>query len=411
MRQCPRCASEITKNDKVCPRCKLPVSKMKFDETLVDDEVQESTSEPIKTKSQLKKEAKIQKKEEKRRQKKEKDALKTDFSKYATNAKEDKDDYLNQPKSKKLSPKFELDENGEFNIDTADVELVGEAKGKILEEQYQKNYSVKKARGDYKEPKIKWWELYKLADRSFARRKIKKEVNKAAKIRPENISKAKLLLLAIFLGWTGAHNFYAKNYKKGAVSVVSLILWVGVVYLASISRFFASIQISIGGGAGFVNLILWASDIINIAFGSFKFRTQKEAFIFGMNVKTRAKLGEKYVDEEFYYKPWYVKFKVWWQKKKRNYDEWKHDRRQRLIEKEKEKKAKKAEQEKIDAEIREYEEKEDQKLKELKEQLKQENTISKISEFEGGEDAVGNDKDKHSKPKKAKVVVKTKKKK
>ena len=36
MRQCPRCASEITKNDKVCPRCKLPVDKMKFDESLYE---------------------------------------------------------------------------------------------------------------------------------------------------------------------------------------------------------------------------------------------------------------------------------------------------------------------------------------------------------------------------------------
>ena len=410
MKQCPRCASEITQNDKVCPRCKLPVSKMKFDESLYDAEG-DNVQEPIKTKKQLKKEAKLQKKEEKLQRKKEADAKKTDFSKYATNAKKD-DNYLNQPKSKKITPKFEIDENGEFNIDTADVELVGEARGKIIEEQYQKNYSVKKARGDYREPKIKWWELYKLADRSFARRKIKKEVNKASKIKPENISKTKLLLLAIFLGFTGAHNFYAKNYKKGTVSVVTLILWVGIVYFASFVPFFASIQVSIGGGAGFVNLIMWASDIINIAFGSFKYRTQKEEFIFSMNIKTRAKLGEKWIDEDLYRKPWYVRLKVWFQKKRRGYEEWKHDRRQRLIEKEKAKQAKKAEQEKIDAEIREFEEKEEKKLKELKNQLKEDNTISNISKFDG--EAEENEDDKSSKPsksKKAKVVVKNKKKK
>lgn len=410
MRQCPRCASEITKNDKVCPRCKLPVDKMNFSESLYEDE--EKNSEVIKTKKQLKKEAKLKKKEEKLQRKKEESAKKTDFSKYATNAKKD-DNYLNQPKSKKLAPKFEIDENGEFNIDTADVELVGEARGKIIEEKYQKEYSVKKARGDYREPKIKWWELYKLADRSFARRKIKKEVNKAAKIRPENISKAKMLLLAIFLGFTGAHSYYAKNYKKGTVSLVTLFLWVGVVYLASFVPFFASIQVSIGGGAGFVNLIMWASDIINIAFGSYKYRTQKEAFIFSMNIKTRAKLGEKWIDEDLYRKPFYVKFKLWCQKKKRNYEEWKHDRRQRLIEKEKAKQAKKAEQEKIDAEIREYEEKEEKKLKDLKNQLKEDNTISNISKFDGEDKSEKEDdqKDKPSKPKKAKVVVKTKKKK
>ncbi len=409
MRQCPRCASEITVNDKVCPRCKLPVDKMKFTESLYEDE--EKTGEIIKTKKQLKKEAKQKKKEEKIQRKKESAAQKTDFSKYASNAKKD-DNYLNQPKSKKLTPKFEIDENGEFNIDTADVELVGEERGKIIEEKYQKSYSVKKARGDYREPKIKWWELYKLADRSFARRKIKKEVNKAAKIKPDNISKTKILLLAIFLGFTGAHSYYAKNYKKGTVSLITLLLWVGVVYLASFVPFFASIQVSVGGGAGFVNLIMWASDIINIAFGSYRYRTQKEAFIFSMNVKTRAKLGEKWIDEDLYYKPFYVKLGIWWKKKKRNYQEWKHDRRQRLIEKEKAKQAKKAEQEKIDAEIRDYEEKEEKKRKELKEELNKADTISEISKFDGEAENSENDKnDKPSKQRKAKVVVKTKKKK
>lgn len=408
MKQCPRCASEITRNDKVCPRCKLPVDKMKFDETLyVDDE--EKKSEIIKTKKQLKKELKQKKKEEKLRIKKENDAKKTDFSKYASNIKQD-DNYLNQPKSKRITPKFEIDENGEFNIDTSDVEIVGESRGKIIEEQYQKSYSVKKARGDYREPKIKWWELYKLADRAFARRKIKKEVNKAAKIKPESISKSKLLLLAIFLGFTGAHNFYAKNYKKGIVSVVTLCLWIGVINLATISSFFAAIQVSVGGGAGFVNLIMWISDIINISFGSYKYRTQKEAFIFSMNIKTRAKLGEKWIDEDLYRKPFYVKFNIWWRKKKRGYEEWKHDRRQRLIEKEKIKQAKIAEQEKIDAEIREFEEKENQKLKEMKSKSK-ENEISNISETADLKEDNKVNKNKISKQRKAKVIVKTNKKK
>ena len=56
--------------------------------------------------------------------------------------------------------------------------------GKIIEERQKQTYSVKKARGDYREPKIKWWEIYKLADRAFARKKIKKEVAKASKIKP-----------------------------------------------------------------------------------------------------------------------------------------------------------------------------------------------------------------------------------
>ena len=56
MRQCPRCASEINANDKVCPWCGLPVAKMTFD---TDDEkkVVYSSAEKREQK-RLKKEAK-----------------------------------------------------------------------------------------------------------------------------------------------------------------------------------------------------------------------------------------------------------------------------------------------------------------------------------------------------------------
>ena len=47
---------------------------------------------------------------------------------------------------------------------------------KIYEERRKRQeYSVKKARGDYRPPRVKRWEIYKLADRAFARRKIKKD--------------------------------------------------------------------------------------------------------------------------------------------------------------------------------------------------------------------------------------------
>ena len=83
-------------------------------------------------------------------------------------------------KKKKASEQFqfEVDENGEININTKDVEIIGEETAKIYDEKQKQTYSVKKARGDYREPKIKWWEIYKWADRSFARRKIKREVSK-----------------------------------------------------------------------------------------------------------------------------------------------------------------------------------------------------------------------------------------
>lgn len=430
MKQCPRCASEVAESSKVCPRCGLPTSQMQ------SEEVEESVSSAKLNRAQKKEKKRLkkaEKKEQKRLKKIRESRSDTDFSKYATNAAKTEDDIISEDdqlltKRKKLkkakeAPKFELDENGEFNIDTKDVELVGEEVGKIIEERHQQTYSIKKARGDYRPPKVKWWELYKLADRSFARRKIKKEVVKASKIKPSFISKAKLLCLAIFLGWTGAHNFYAKNKRKGWVSVVSLVSWVGIIWLARSSKFFASIEFSIAGFAGFVCLIIWFSDIINIIFNNFKYRIQSDEFIFNMNVETRAKLGEKYIDLDLYQKPWWVKFKVWCQKLRRNYAEWKHDRRQRMIEKEKARIAAEEEQAKIDAEIARAEAKESEKIAaekkqdriaETKKHIKENKLVEEVKAFEKEDGSDDSKEDKPQKPKKAtpskkaKVVAKKK---
>lgn len=429
MKQCPRCASEINKVDKVCPRCGLPVDKMNLDFSDEED------VKKVKLTSAQKKERKRQQKEAKKAEKKARKLREsrsdTDFSKFASNSgSSENTDAFGRRRNKKKSQalKFDLDENGEFNIDTADVEIVGEETGKIIDEVNKQTYSVKKARGDYREPKIKWWEIYKLADRSFARRKIKKEVVKASKIKPDFIKKSKLLLLALFFGWCGAHNFYAKNKKKGWVSVISLIVCVLIMILADKFAFFASIQLSIAGCAGFIFLAIWFSDLINIIFNNFRYRIQADEFIFNMNIKTRAKLGEKYIDIDLYQKPWWVRFKVWCQKKKRGYQEWKHDRRQRLIEKEKAKQAKADEQAKIDADIAEFEAKESAAIEKVKsEKIKKQqsqaekmenvkssldaNVLNEIKSFEnesGKDDSSSNSKPKQSQ-KKAKVVVNTKK--
>lgn len=426
MKKCPRCASEVADSIKTCPRCGLPVDKMGNEET-------EEKVASVKLNRAQKKEKKRLQKEEKKAEKKARKLREsrsdTDFSQYATNAARNEDDIIfeddkfltkrNKLKKAKEKPVFEIDENGEFNINTKDVELVGAEVGKILEERHQQTYSIKKARGDYHPPKIKWWELYKIADRTFARRKIKKEVVKASKIKPSFISKAKLLCLAIFLGWTGAHNFYAKNKRKGWVSVVSLVLWVGIYSLSNTSRFFASIW-SIAGLSGFICLLIWFSDTINIIFNNFKYRLQSDEFIFNMNIETRAKLGEKYIDLDLYQKPWWVKFKVKCQKLRRNYVQWKHDRRQRMIEKEKARIEAEEEQAKIDAEIARAEAKESEKIEaekkqdrvaETKKHIKENHLVEEVKTFES-EDSDASDKPqkpKKSTPsKKAKVVAKKK---
>ena len=378
MRQCPRCASEITSKDKVCPRCRLPVSKMgEAEEILAEELAKEAESKKLNRaqKKEKKRLAKLARKEAKKLKKQERSISKTDFSRFAKNARRDSNETValtRKGRKKDAEFQFEVDENGEFNIDTKDVEIIGEEAAKIYEEKMNRQtYSVRKARGDYRPPKIKWWEIYKLADRSFARRKIKREISKAAKVKPDFVSKGKLLTLAIFFGWLGVHNFYAKNKKKGFVTLTFLLISILGMALNSVP-FFKAIELWMIGFTGFVVLSIWISDSINIMFNKFEYRIQKDKFISGLNVETRAKLGEKYIDLELLKKPWWVRFKVWLDKKKANYAEWRKERRQALIEKEKAKLEKQEEKDKIESEIAEFEKKELEGLTKNKEEEGQE---------------------------------------
>lgn len=374
MKQCPRCASEIGVKDKVCPRCGLPVSKMgEAEEMLAEELAKQAENKQLNKAQKLEKKrlAKQAKKEAKRQRKFESKMSSTDFSKFASNSeKNDEAEFVPKKKKKGEEFKFEVDENGELNIDTKDVEIIGEEVSKAYDEKRKQTYSVKKARGDYRQPKVKWWEIYKLADRSFARRKIKKEVSKAGKVKPDFISKPKLLILAILFGWCGVHNFYARNKKKGFVSLSFFVVSILGMILNDVP-FFKMFELWIIGFSGFVVLLIWISDVINIMFNKFQYRVQRDKFIASLNIETRAKLGEKYIDLELLHKPWWVRFKVWCEKKKRNYHEWRQERRQALIEKEKAKLEKQEQQEKIDEEIALAEEKELEKIKKKKAEAKE----------------------------------------
>ncbi|MBR3885105.1 MAG: hypothetical protein IKJ33_01375 [Clostridia bacterium] len=414
MRQCSRCASELSSNDKVCPRCGLPVDKMgEAEDALAEEMLKQSKSENLNKaqKKEKKRLAKLAKKEAKRKRKEAAKVSTTDFSKFAANSTDSDEVVVKSKKKRKKNDQFqfEVDENGEFNIDTKDVEIIGEEASKIYEERRkQQEYSIKKARGDYRPPRVKWWEIYKLADRAFARRKIKKDVTKAAKIRPDTVSKTKLLLLSIFLGWCGVHNFYAKNKKKGFVSLTFLLISVISMMLNSVNNI--TVQLWLIGFPGFIVISIWVIDIVNIIFNKFEYRIQKEKFISGMNIETRAKLGEKYIDLELLKKPWWVRFKVWLDKKKKNYHEWKHERRQAMIAKEKAKLENQEEKEKIAEEVAEFEKKELEKIENEKKKDKPVTSYKKAkkenTEVEATEEV---QEKKVSAPKKAKISVKTNK--
>lgn len=189
-------------------------------------------------------------------------------------------------------PDVKKDENGELEIDTTDVTYFEGAK---------QPYGAKSARGERDDEKIQWWEIYKWADLYLARRKINKEVNKAARIEPTYIKHGVLLCLAILFGWMGAHNFYAKNRGKGWFVLSSLIIALIVV---SVPAFKGVIDVSIGGGLGFVILIMWLSDVISIIMRRYKFRESKLKFIAKLNLETRKKLGKKYININEWFVPY-----------------------------------------------------------------------------------------------------------
>ncbi len=185
----------------------------------------------------------------------------------------------------KEEPKYTVDENGDYNIDTSDVTF--------LEGVEAPTYSVKKARGEVKEEKLKWWEIYKWADRMLAKRKIMKEVNKASTKTPFGISRGVMIFLCIFFGYMGAHSLYGKNYKRG---FTTMGLFITAMIVVSVPVLYKYVGIFLGGGCGFVAVAIWVYDLVMLVINKYKYRISKEEFISNLNVETRAKIGKKYVD-------------------------------------------------------------------------------------------------------------------
>ena len=127
----------------------------------------------------------------------------------------------------------------------------------------------------------------------LARRKIKREVNKAARVKPEFVSKTKLFILCLLFGWFGAHNFYAKNNVKGW-TVLSLLTVSIIVVL--VDPLYKLMGVFAGGGCAFVVVSLWLYDIVCIIMNRYKYKITKMQFIRKLNIETRAKLGRKYIN-------------------------------------------------------------------------------------------------------------------
>ncbi len=298
---CPKCMNVIKKKDTECSSCGMSVSDMNFSSN--------PTFLPKQKETDLDGQVKA-KKISKRQKRKLEEAKEIDFEKaFFEDVEEDVQEqntqdlqseenaednvetenkrkrHKHKPKQKKKSetPEFTVDKEGTFDIETKDVTFF----------ENQEEYSVKKARGEIAEEKIKWWEIYKWADKLLARRKIMKEVNKAARVKPDFVSKGKMIVLCLLFGWLGAHNFYAGNRKKGWTI---LIMWAIMIPVVSIDVLYNLMGIFVGGGLGFVVFSLWVYDFACICMNRYKYYITKMQFIKKLNTETRAKLGKKYID-------------------------------------------------------------------------------------------------------------------
>lgn len=246
---CPRCAHFLKRGEKKCPECGMSfVDEKTTEEKSVNNGADFKENTPKKQKKEKKKKV-----------------------------------YNHQPV--KLDFEAQEDKTGKININTDDVTFTKPTAPR----------SVKEARGDTIPEKLKWWEIYKWADRMLARRKIKKYVNQASTEIPENISNTKMFFLCLFLGWIGIHNLYAKNFVRGFVVMGMMIVATVVI---SVDVLNSAVGVSIGGGFGFVVLFMWMLDLIRIITKKYRFRISKEKFVNKLNFSTRAKLGRKYIKNE-----------------------------------------------------------------------------------------------------------------
>lgn len=232
-RVCPHCAQFIDRKLEICPACGKPVKSDRVNVAKKDRDVIVKTKKPKKDKSQN-----------------------ADNKNYGT-----------------------------IHISTSESIYYNSAE-----------YSAKKARGEYQPEKLKWWEIYKWADRVWVKRKINKVVNKNSNQPPENLSYVSMLILTLLIGFSGLNNIYAKNYRRGITMLSFFSISLLVVGLTEQLPFLLKVQYSLGGLLGFVVLIMWLFDIFRVVFKKYVYKTSKLEYIRMLDIETRAKLGKKYID-------------------------------------------------------------------------------------------------------------------
>ena len=110
-----------------------------------------------------------------------------------------------------------------------------------------------------------------------------------------------LLLLSIFTGFVGGHNFYARNRRRGIVALSLFSFSLSMVALMDVFPFLLNFQYSLCALPGLICVMMWVWDILLVLFRKYKFRESKLNFIYSLDVETRARLHNKYIEVPNWY--------------------------------------------------------------------------------------------------------------
>lgn len=281
---CRNCFNFVEKTATVCPYCHKPVSGKPKKENIAVNKVKTRTAEDIEEIKQ----------------------------KTATEVKPidepQKISYFKRPKWVPKKKRVGFEENEKEKQGThvrvkgvhIDVKSISFLQGRIG----NKNKYTPKTAGeeiDYTQEKLEWWEIYKFADRWLVRRAINKHVKRASVVIPERVSYWIMVLLSLFTGFVGGHSFYARNFRRGIVSLSLFSLSLTMVILMDMFPFFVNFQYSLCALPGLICLMMWLWDVLAVLFKKYKYRESKLNYIYGLDVETRARLHNKYINVPNWY--------------------------------------------------------------------------------------------------------------
>ena len=185
---CKNCFKSYEGKPEVCPHCGAPIE---YKQKKKKEKPEQPAEEQNLDAEQLAQPIEAKPKKQKRHRLSDKEIMESiDFDELLAKT-NDKDVKSWREKKKQEKERIDVtkDEDG-YNVDVKDVSY--------LPSTY--TYSAKKARGEYQKPNIAWWEVYKWADLLLARRKVKKQVNRASHYRPSQFSLGATITLCILFG-------------------------------------------------------------------------------------------------------------------------------------------------------------------------------------------------------------------